>query len=487
MPKSVLLFDLIHALSRSEKRYFKLFCSQSGTSANYIRLFEVIEEQEVYDEPAIKEKFAGEKFIKQLHATKYYLRNLILKSLRNYHARISRSAMLKDTLRNIEILFHKELYDLCESELKKAETVARDFELMAGMVEVRAWQRKLAQARSPHQYGAFLSIVEAQQQAIDCLYNLNQYWQLAVRVSQQITSRRDEPVENSKLLTDPANALTLEAKTLHYNTRYFQFLGRNDLERAEQTLFELVEYLEQHDYRIAEDAGMYASSVNNLISFLVFQKKYELAIEIVQRAKGLYNQWKILSEQKTLFKQIMRTYNIELEIYRDTRLFDEQAAFISSIEDFVREFRHKMPKSYLLSFWFQLANIHFMQRNFEHALSWINEILNARDKSLRTDLQIHARMMNLMIHLEQQNMFVLRYFVDSTRRFLKKQRAVAEHESILLKFFSSIAQAPVMEYRDRFRSLRERLFPKSGEPLVPKSLDYLDYKAWIDDYLEAKR
>ena len=146
-----------------------------------------------------------------------------------------------------------------------------------------------------------------------------------------------------------------------------------------------------------------------------------------------------------------------------------------------------MPKSYLLSFWFQLANIHFMQRNFDHALSWINEILNTRDKSIRADLQIHARMMNLMIHLEQQNMFVLRYFVDSTRRFLKKQRAVAEHESILLKFFSSIAQAPVMEYRDRFRSLSERLFPQSGESLVPKSLDYLDYKAWIDDYLENQR
>ena len=483
MSKSVLLFDLIHSLSRSEKRYFKLFCAQSGTSPNYLRLFEIIDQQSDYDEPAIKQAFAGEKFIKQLHTTKYYLRNLILKSLRNFHARISRDAMLKDMLRNVEILFHKELYDLCDIEIKKAETIARDFERMSSMVEVLTWKRKLAQARTPHNYDSFLEIMGSQRNAIDSLYNVNRYWQLAIKVSRETVQRSDKEVDGISLLANPDNAHSLEAKTLHYNTQYFQFLRQENRDRAEQTLHELVEYLESHAYRITEDPGMYASSVNNLISFLVFQKKYEPALEIVQRAKAMYAQLKILSEKKTLFKQIMRTYNIELEIYRDTRLFEEKASFIASIESFVSEHRHKIPKSYLMSFWFQLANIYFMQRKFEPALTWINEILNMRDKTIRVDLQIHARMMNLMIHLEQQNMFVLRYFVDSTRRFLKKQRNVAAHESVLLKFFSSIAQTPVMEYKQKFKALKETLYPTASESIVPGSLDYLDYKSWIDAYL----
>ena len=115
------LFKLIKSLSKTEKRHFKLFASLKSGDTNYIKLFDVINKQEVYNEQQIKDLFGNETFVKQLHVTKNLLAKLILKSLRNYYSNISVEAELNIILRNIEILFKKELYDYCEQELKRAE------------------------------------------------------------------------------------------------------------------------------------------------------------------------------------------------------------------------------------------------------------------------------------------------------------------------------------------------------------------------------
>ena len=147
------LHTLIHSLSKSEKRYFRLFCTRETSGENYLQLFDAVDGQKVYDEKGIKTRFRKAAFAGHLHVTKNYLRKLILKSLRNYHSDISSDAQLKDILRNVEILYNKELYALCKTELKRAATLAAKHELLNGRVEVETWNRKLAQAQQPHALG----------------------------------------------------------------------------------------------------------------------------------------------------------------------------------------------------------------------------------------------------------------------------------------------------------------------------------------------
>ena len=64
MAKKGELFLLIKSLSRTEKRYFRMFANMNKGSANYLRLFDAIDKQEVYDEKTIKEEFQGETFVK---------------------------------------------------------------------------------------------------------------------------------------------------------------------------------------------------------------------------------------------------------------------------------------------------------------------------------------------------------------------------------------------------------------------------------------
>jgi hypothetical protein len=482
MPKQQELFTLIKSLSRNEKRYFKLFCGSMGDGSNYLRLFTSIDKQEQYNEAALKKKFTGEAFTKQLHTTKNYLRILILKSLRDFHAGISKNAELKDLLRNVEILFNKELFDICKNELARAEKLAAEYELNAGMFEIMEWRRRIEQLTHPNSFEMFEKTLVRQQQSIEVLFTTNRYWQLTNNLTSRLSAGKTPDSPYDSLLNNATNARTIEEKVLHYNSLYFKHLVSGNSSEAEASLFTLLTLLEENPKHLQHNMSLYASSANNLISFLVFMKKYDSALQLIGRAKANYQQWKLVSENKTLLKQLLRTYNIELEIYRDGKNYAAQRDFLENIDAFINENEGKMPPEYLLSFSFQLAYINFMCKKYSRALYWVNRVLNNRFEGQRSDLQIQVRLLNLMIHFEQQNIFVLRHFVDSTKRYMNKVAEIQPHELTLLKFFSKIGQAFPHQYKALFTDLYSQLFPENSSAATPASvLDFIDYKTWIEE------
>ncbi len=111
MKPSNQLFDLIKSLTKSEKRFFKLQSALQSGDKNYVRLFDLIDKMNEYDEENVKKTFKGEKFIKHLPSEKNHLYKLILKALRSYYGETSVSSMLKQEIKNIEILYNKALFE----------------------------------------------------------------------------------------------------------------------------------------------------------------------------------------------------------------------------------------------------------------------------------------------------------------------------------------------------------------------------------------
>jgi len=478
------LFLLIKSLTRSEKRYFRVFTDTDKRYNNYLKLFDTIEKQEVYNESAIKRKFKDEKFIKQLHVTKSYLRRLIYKSNRNFHSKNSELAKVRSYLTNVEILFNKELFIHCKKELQKAERAAGKYELLSYLFEIYEWKRKLEQHVNPHNYSKFKKILEDQTSALDRLNNQNKYLHLIVDVSRNVRDGKPGVVENEKLLLDEQNALSLDAKVMHYNARYFRNIQKRDTVNGEEDLLKLIQYFDKNPDWMSSRPGTYIATINNLVTYYIFSKKFGEALKLIQKAKNVYYTINPTSENKSLLKQILRTYNIELEVYRDQHLYKDDPGYIESIENFVSKYQFKMPKEYLISFWFQLANIRFMQNDNHNALKWVNEIIQMNFRDVREDIQIQARFLNLLVHLEQRNMFVLRYFVDSTRRFVKKRKKVEPYEKVLLSFFSKMGRIPESEFRTECEKLNQKLFPKGqAGPMEANQLDYVDYGEWLKEKL----
>src|SRR5690606_35183353 len=147
MKKTDVLFDLIHSLSKSEKRFIKLNARFHQGDKAYLKLFDAIEKQKEYDEEALKVKFRNEKFVKQFSVVKNYLQQFILKQLRSYNSESKASIICQNLLIDIEILYWKGQFVLMKRLIHKAEKIAEKYQLYLVLEELLNWESRLNTAQ----------------------------------------------------------------------------------------------------------------------------------------------------------------------------------------------------------------------------------------------------------------------------------------------------------------------------------------------------
>jgi tetratricopeptide (TPR) repeat protein len=485
MTKKGNLFFLIKSLTKSEKRYFKIFCFTQKVSNNYLQLFEAIDQQEEFDEAAIKQQFEGQSFTKQLHVTKNYLNKLILKSLRNYHANISKKAQLKDILRNVEILFLKELYDQCHYELLRAEKIARTYDRLADLLEVLHWKKRLILVTRGNDTEALTELTTEEASVIEELGVINDYWEITNSIMSHMGDKEERLLEQPCFRRDVSTA-TIPAEVLRHHILYTYYTINNKAELGLTKLKELMELLEQRPEVIKDDPGPYTTALNNQIGSLVFMRRYDEVATLLDKVKGVPERYQLHSESLFTIRLRLRVYNIELELYRDTEQWEKGKILILEIKDYLKKHHRAVSQEYFIKFWYQFANIYFMCRAYTEALKWVNELIATNFKDKRKDLQRYARLLNLMIHFELGNTFVLKYGVDSTRRFLNKHEELKTLEQIVLRFFSRICRVPETEFPELFQYLYSDLL-EGDQPLATANvLDYLNFDYWIKLNLRKK-
>ena len=120
-----LLFELIHSLTKSEKRSFKIFAKRSGhrQSAKFVRLFDLMEQAAEYDEEAIRNKMGEVQFANQ----KVHLYAQLLTSLRQSYLNHDIDIQLREQLDYIRLLYKKGLYDQSLRLLTKAKNVTGQY------------------------------------------------------------------------------------------------------------------------------------------------------------------------------------------------------------------------------------------------------------------------------------------------------------------------------------------------------------------------
>ncbi len=94
----------------------------------YLKIFDAIEKQEIYNEPLLLKKFSEEGFVRQFSVAKNYLTFLILKSLVQFHAAKSAESQLSRLLDFASVLYDKGFYRECLNELSKAKKLAYAFD-----------------------------------------------------------------------------------------------------------------------------------------------------------------------------------------------------------------------------------------------------------------------------------------------------------------------------------------------------------------------
>lgn len=497
MKPSTELFDLIKSLSKSEKRFFKLSSSLQTGDKNYLKIFDAIDKQKTYDEEALKDQFRDETFVKHFPSEKNHLYKLILKSLRSYHSDSSISSILKQELKNVEILYKKALYKECNKFLARAKKLARDHEKFYFLYECITWEKQLLeQAYESGKFDKDLdALVHEEEHVIAQLRNLAEYHVLYSKIN--YVFRRNGFARNERqkatvtevadhpLIKGKNTALSSRAATICYYVQGLCHVTNREHDLAFKKFQRVQEIMDDNPKIKADIANRYVRTLSHLLFSYLDNNDFDRCLEMIDEMRALPKQNGFDSEDVKV-QIFTSTYTAELVVRDRLGDYENAIALADDIEKNLEAFGQKVNKEQEIVFYYNIANVYFGAGNYRNSLKWINLLLNDNEQQLRQDIYIFARIMNLIIHFELGNTDLLEYLLKSTTRYLNKRKKDYEAESVILKYLKKL---PKLVYEDdlvgHFESMRtdlNKLFKEHRERVV---LDYFDFNAWLDSKIDG--
>ena len=491
MPKtpSDRLYRLIHSLSGSEKRYFKLFAREGGGGDNkYLRLFEAIEQQAEFDEEALKQRIYGPDPIesRKYSELKNYLFEWILKSLQAYDEKTSADYRLKSTLLGVRALFRRSRYEDALYWLEKARRLARQYEHFTSLVEVVNWEKQIAYARTDIAFlDAELTRMEREEREyLRQLENLATYrsifLQLLTSLRKDASLRREEQARFIEGLLDHPQlqhidqAISHQARVYFYRILSVASYARKDYPRFYELNRELIQLMEGRPDLLREDVSEYISALSNMALSCGYMRRIDELREVLKK-----------------FRKVRpNTPDDELKIHRQYYMnqfglciaqgdFEEGLKALKEHQEEVQRFSEALFRKN--TFYYQYFYIYFGVGNYEQALAYLNEWLALSGNIERKDLQSLARILNLIIHFEMGNTLLLESLIRSTQRFLKKEEHMYEYERAMLHFIkTSIRAIDKREEKKAFQLLQKQLESLHALPSERPMLDLFDIQAWVE-------
>jgi hypothetical protein len=484
------LFILIQSMDKNEKGYFKKFAGISGQKDNsiYTRLFDAIGSMKTYDPLVIKAIFKGEKVLKHLTVTKFYLKNLILKSLRNYYNDTDPEIEQENAMAEIKVLMNKQLNESALrmiSKLKKANLLRGDDLklLQLSLMEYRVLMRKAS-------YREITST--AQNRLAEEKGYLKNYEILSAYRNLQGTimgimgtkgHEANDPEMINQLLKNPLlqnedKALSFKARAMRYEalSRLYKLL--HDDAKSLQVAIDTVELYRAHPVKKKLSAFNYLTALKNLFSRYDANYRYTDCINCLKEME------EVLSDPGAKMNEAHRQMMTFSVCESKLALFPNMGEFAKGIEaekDFRLLTKDKpMTKQQAVTTGFFSAFCYLGAGQPAEALERVNEVLNGPYAGARDDIMLVIHSINILVHYELGNYLLIKRLLKVMHHFMMANHFPDEGWKEFQKKINEIVRARTSgnarEVKDCFRALQK----------VYKSYNFLDVELmtwWIGNKL----
>lgn len=438
MPSSD-LFDLIHALSGPEKRYFRLFAQRHAGEQvpNYVRLFDAIENQEVYDEDALRKTFAGEKFIAHLPSEKRYLRTQILRAMRAYEDQRSPERELYEWLQDQHFLYQRGLYRQSGQLLEKIRKRAAELENWPVLMETL--QRSLdltVEQEQKHLRERWMDIQKALRGALEKLEEETGFKEgyfetfIAYRMEADTRNQASTEATVSDLIPGSQAASTFMGQTYLLMTKAILCRQSGDLDFFFDHLATLKKLWDDHPEKASFYPAQYLKILSNYLNACYKLHRFEDFPGTLAHIRSLpAPHWDFEAEV------FQNSCHLELLFYLNTADFERGKALVPVIEAGLERYAGKINKAREFSFFYNLMILFFFMEDYQAAGVWLERIMIDKNHGIRQDIQYTSRILQMVFHYERDNLLILESLYRSAYRYLKKRDQLSETESALLRFF----------------------------------------------------
>jgi hypothetical protein len=418
------LHQLICSLTKSEKRYFNLFAKQHiiGKENKYLRLFISISNQKEYDEIALKSILKDEKSIKNMAAEKYYLKELILKSLKHFHEKNFNDAILYDRLIQIEILYEKGLFEIGYDLLIKSMVVAEKYEKFLIYSLLMIWKInydiKLNQSKN-----IFENIDIAISKA-----GLFQETMFYMKKTFEVLSEQRSINNQTHLKT--LNQLKKEIDnysngkhnsvlgSYYYNTVLGLIEGFNDNKEKSEVLFkEAKDVFKNNPLFILEKSNVYLIANNNYIISLIDNNKLNDALIELDELEHFSTTLKLTNQLKA--RSFLIVADFRLLILQKQNDWGKSIQLTKDIEKGLIVHEKYIDPDRRVDLFISLSVVHFYAKNYKQSNKYLNKIIKTSvDDNTDITLIVLAKCIQLLILIYNNDFILLDNKILSIKRYV---------------------------------------------------------------------
>lgn len=454
MKKTENLFYLVKSLKKAEKRYFTLYATQQGNSKNYLRLFEAIDAQSEYDEPALIEEFRNESFSNHFSVAKKYLYDSILKSLKLFFADYCISIKIPDTIKEMRVLLNKGMFKQALKQYEKTEEIFRNNEQYGGLLDLLTFGEQLWRASLTNGEAAIKvrEIHREKQACVKYLSNLNEYlfirseieyvfWELfparTTADERKLTSLLKDP-----LLQSEHQAISISAKMAYYDCLIMVYLGTLDYQNLYKVCNRALELLDPDNQDINHyfTLNWHTKVYHNLVRACIHLGKEEELTIAYTKFESYINTYKDRVNILDSINGQVKFIHVKAYMAYHQKDYAEVVKIADSSRDFLDENWEYLPAEYRGDLALKIGQALLFRENAEEALTWVDRILE-EEKTYPLDSQIcHARILGLMTQIDLENFFLLESLTRSAYRLIVKKDKLYPLEKSLFKYLNKIAK-----------------------------------------------
>ncbi len=482
------LYDLVKSLTKSEKRFLKLNAAANNFPDHLIEFFNVLEK-----EP----DFVAELFKKKNEAEELY--TFILKSLRLFYAENNASFVIKDEITNVLNLFDKAQYKQCRKILNKQKQEAYLYERFHFVLELISLEKQLISIETQFNISqnTLENLIKEEEDVIKKAKNLGEYTLLFSRINlntrQKNKAKTQEDLDtiasilNSPLLKNEKLIYSSKSRIIYHHCRSILFCRCQDNQSREVECQLLLDLMDKEPALIEEMPNRYITTLNNLINIAFEERKFKTCLKRIEDLQ-LKSDKKAFNTTDLQLKSITSVLNAKLSLYTNLGKQKDAENVVKEIEVILNQYEDKISNEDKIVFDYNIAIMNTYFGNYKKAQTYITRVLNQGNKLLREDLQSFARILNIGLNYELNNLKQISYIILTLKENLKNQISHFKTETLILTYFEKLANLKLQKAsseKEIFESFQKDLKEVMKDPHETNVNFYFEIELYVQSKLSG--
>ncbi len=492
--KRDVVFDLIQAMSKAEKRNFKLYVSRSAANqdAKFLALFDALEAPGDYDEAKILKRTGIKK--EQLPNIKSYLYRQILISIRLLNVQHVGVMEVREAVDFAQILYDKGMFRQALAILDKAKSTALHYENFTLALEIVEFEKRievLHMTRSANDRAEQLS-AQAERLARR-IANINELSNLSVLLYGlnlqlgYVRSERDRKLTTA-FFYDKLNAYKEQSMGFHerlylYQARMWYYYIHHDFSMCYRYAKRWVGLFDQNPSMRSPYYDHYIRAVSRLLDVLFMIRKRDEMAELIEKFEAELPTITPMSDNVIVMsKHALLLGKINIHLLEGN--FAEGVKLAPEAVEFLAKYGRYVDPHHQMLIYYKIACMHFGNGDYKQCKIYLQRIINNPDPQFRRDLQVFARILHLIASYDAGDDYSLDYQIKSVYSFVVKMNDMHAVQHEIISFLKRIPHTYASDFKGELTRLYEHLKPFENHPYERRPFFYLDIISWLESKIQ---